>query len=391
MTTALYNSIGILIALACFFGAASVASAQTIDVVFASDPLFAGTADPLMPGDTITRSFTVTNNSSDIETVYVRTLNDSDTNDLADALAVSITDASGEVYSGQLSDLFARDNKSDSPPLGDLAPSESRAYDMNVTFAPQAGNTYQNGTAAFDLCIGFDGGNENCITGTGTPDDTDGGGGGGGGDNPDNDDDPPPGIIAGESTSTPTFTNTVIDPVVNFVRAAVLGESTTTDTGTSTSVETYEPVVTRTGSAAGVFLSNEYCTLWWLLLLVLISCAWSFYEDRYRNGSAASIALFNRNAIASGVYVIVLFLAELLGFLAGFWWVFAAAWGVMMIVDYRAHQAIPGWTAASRNLFFASAAGLFILTSFLFDFPCTWLPFFFVLVASGLLYFLDRT
>ena len=392
-------SSAVLFAFVLCFGYATIASAQTIDVTFESDPLFASsTSGPLMPGDTITRWFTVTNNGSETETVYVRTLNDTDTNSLADALLVSISDVSGEVYGNQLSDLFSRDAKSDSPPIGDLAPGESRTYDFDVTFAPQGGNTYQNGTAAFDFCVGFDGGNENCIIGTGDPDDDDDDdGGGGGGDNPDDDDDSPPGQIAGASTSTGPFqlAQDFVRPIADFVRGMVLGESTSTEDDTATSSETSvqnsigEP--NRTSSPTAIFIDETYCTFWWLLLLGLMLLAWSAYEDRYRHDGAVFRNLFLRNAVFVGGYAVLLFLFQILGALETFWWLFGIAFIVAMLIDYRAHEVLLSPKhIGERNLFFAGTGTFFIVTSFFFGFPCEWWPFMLVALASGLLYLFDE-
>ena len=373
--------LSILCAVLFVFGFATHASAQTIDVTFESDPLFvASTSDPIIPGDTITRWFSVTNAGGDTQTVYIRTLNDTETNDLADALLVSVRNEENvEVYAGQLSDLFSRDNKSDSPPLEDILSGATRTYDLSVTFAPQAGNTYQNGTAQFDLCIGFAGGNENCITGTGDPDDNNGGGGGGGGgnndDNPDDDDDLPPGLIAGAATSTGPFQSiqNFVRPFADFVRGTVLGESTSTDEEAATTTEgtTFNKEPERTSTATALLMDETFCTFWWLLLLALISFGWSAFEDWYRHGAGVFRDIFLRNAVFTAAYAGLLFLFQVLGWLAGLWWVFVRAGVIATIVDYRAHAAIVSIALVlQRNIYFGAMGALFILTSFFFGFPC---------------------
>lgn len=397
------------ILLACILSlfAASTATtyAQSIEVSFEQDPLFAvATSSPLMPGDAVMRWFSVANESGEMQTVYVRTVNDDDTNDLADALLVSISDTDGEVYEGQLSDLFSRDNKSDSVSLGDLAAGEMRTYDFSVTFAPVAGNTYQDGTATFDLCVGFAGGNENCITGTGGDSGDDGedsetggsgggsgGSGGGGSDNPDNDNDPAPnGIVAGERTTS--LPAQILGAVNDFIRGAARGATTESENESATSTATSSTATGRTestiaGDAAGAVTTNTSCTFWWLLLLALISLTWSVYDDRLRGSSSS---LFSRNITFASVYTVLLILSVLLGVLEAFWWVFAGAWALMTAADYRAHYSEAGWSSTNRNIFFATTGLAFTFSALMFAFPCVWWPFALIAIVSLLLYFFDR-
>lgn len=395
MTMTLRTGLTTMIVAAAMFAFGATAYAQTIEVTFESDPLFAG-GSTVMPGDTLSRFFTVENTGGDTRTAYVRTVNDTQTGNLAAALLVTISEQGGAtVYSGTLLDMFNRDTDNDAIPLGTSAAGNSQTYDFAVTFDPVSGNDYQNATAGFDLCVGFEGGNENCVTGSGNPS-SGGGGGGGSNDDDDADDDLPPGIIAGESTSTGpfTFASSIVEPVTDFVRGNILGEGTTTDdtegTVPTTTATESDMTVSRTSSPTAIFVNGEFCTLWWLLLLALMSFGWSFFEDRYRNTGTAFATLFSRQLIFTGGYVLLLFLFFVLGALETFWWLFAAAWAAMTIVDYRAHQEIGGWSPMHRNIFFAVASALLILTSFLFGFPCVWWPFLIVLVASGLLYSLER-
>ncbi|MEX2340834.1 MAG: hypothetical protein WD605_00760 [Candidatus Paceibacterota bacterium] len=330
--TNFYNKIFITsLALFLSFGFFGVAYAQTIDVDFQSDPLFPGTASPLAPGDSVSSTFTVTNTNAQAETVYIRTLNDSDTNSLADALLVSIRDENGlELYGDQLSDLFSRDNKSDSPPLESILSNQSRTYDFIVTFAPQAGNTYQDGTATFDFCVGFAGGDENCITGTGTG--TGGGGGGGGGgsggggddsDNPDDDNDPPPGQVAGVSTDAP-FWNDLINRFIDLgkggldsLREAVLGTedvnaqeevATSTDDGTA-----FDSEETGVGFIDGI----DWCKYWWLLLFLWIISSIVAYLYRRRN--VESLALVSVQVVFGVIALVLLVLSFILDIACAFW------------------------------------------------------------------------
>lgn len=391
----------VLAAAACFTYAPAV-SAQVIEVEFENEPapLFSGMTGPLMPGDTVSRSFTVKNSNTETETVYLRTLNDRDTNDLADALMVSIRDADGsEVYGNQLSDLFSRDNKSDSPSLGDIAPGEEQSYDFVVIFAPQAGNTYQDGTATFDLCVGFDGGNENCITGTGDPGDGDDGDGGGGNnsDNPDNDDDPLPGEIAGESTSTaPVFGTGGGFPLIEDFIGSVFGitaddaEATTTvgeETGEVVGTET----LAQTSAAGANFFESLDCTFLWLALIAFISISWSVIEDFFGRSANSFRIFFIRNAAFTIAYVLGLILFQYLGLLAAYWWVFAGAWVANTTFDYFGHaRAGDWWHSRRRNLYFGLGALAIIAGGYLLPLLCfVWWPFLLVLLASIVLFFFD--
>lgn len=394
-----HTALTTLATLALFFASTVTVYAQTLDVTFEQDPLFSGNTT-INPGDVVTRFFSVENTGSDTRTVYVRTLNDTQTANLAEALLVTITEdgSSLVVYDGSLYDLFIRDNKSDSAPLGSIDAGDTKTYDIAVTFDPQSGNNYQNGTAEFDFCVGFDGGNENCITGTGTTDDNpdgddDTGGSSGSSNTGGGSSDPQPGIVAGTSTSmsTPSFVDAVTQSVSNFLQGRVLGESTSTEETSTTSPEaTATGVPDRSSSPIGIVLGAEFCTLWWLLLLALISFSWSLIEDKLRKGSTGSDELFIRNAIFAGVYAVLAFLFFVFNVLDTFWWLFAGAWIIATVIDYRAHHNLPVyWEPAKRNLFFGGAGVLFILTAFVFGFPCVWWPFFLLTVGSALLYLFD--
>ncbi len=76
----------LLSALFISFLAPGVAQAQTIDVTFENEPAPLFGESNVLPGDSVSRSFTVKNTGTDDRTAYVRTINDADTNGLAGAL-----------------------------------------------------------------------------------------------------------------------------------------------------------------------------------------------------------------------------------------------------------------------------------------------------------------
>jgi hypothetical protein len=205
----------------------SAALAQGIDVTFGSDPLFL--QGDIKPGDCYTADFNVENESDQSADGYLRTYKDSQTKGLADALDVTITntDTSSSVYNGTFGDIFDKNDDSDFIPLETVAAGADNSYEIKTCFPFASGNEYQLGTADFDLCVGFSGGEEQCVAGGGADDGNDGdngtstdngnGAGGGGGFNlldrdgngtPDEDDATPDNPeVAGVSTTSPPESN----------------------------------------------------------------------------------------------------------------------------------------------------------------------------------------
>lgn len=369
-------------------GAAAAASAQVVsgnlEVQFQNMPLFSEAG--VVPGTVIARTVTVTNNGSDTEAVYT-SLDNATSTGLAEFMVLSIMEDGATVYlaTTTFDSLFTADPIA----LGSLGGGDSRTYTYRASLPSGVSGAYMNSSMGFDLIIGFEGGASV----------SDGGGGGGGGSNNDQDeedeeDDLPPGIIAGETTSLPA---SVIGAVNDFVRGLVRGEGTSTETeddATTTDDGITEAIgePNRTSSPAAILFDETYCTLVWLLILGFMLLGWSAYEDKFRFGGEAFNALFLRNAIFTGVYSALLVLFHVLGLLAGFWWLFAGAWVIMAVLDYRAHDALlPLYDTTYRTAFYGGVSALLILTSFLFGFPCDWWPFLIIMVTSGLLYIFNET
>ena len=147
---------------------AQSAFAGVIDVAFQTNPLF-GEAN-FLPGDTVTRTVTVTNTDSVAHDVYTEVVNVTD-GGLGDVIDVVVSDG-GLLFMGSFSDFAAAHQVF----LSHLDASASVVYSFAMTFRPDAGNSYGDTSLGFDFCVGFSGGPFNC---DGTTDNPPGGGGGG--------------------------------------------------------------------------------------------------------------------------------------------------------------------------------------------------------------------
>lgn len=140
----------------------------------------------------------------------------------------------------------------------------------------------------------------------------------------------------------------------------------------------------------GILFGEEYCTFWWLLLLVMISLGWSVYDDLIQHTEREYRDLFVYPAIFSGLYAVTLVFAQMIGILENVWWIFAATWIAMTALDYQAHRnLIFPWSPKLRNKAYGGASAAVILSTFIFNFPCVWWPFFLVLVTGILLLLFD--
>lgn len=146
-------------------GGIEVALAQTPTVVFEQTPLFLN-AD-VVPGDSESRTVTVTNGGTENEDVYVSVANVFSTG-LAEVMSVDVTSPSNTHFTGVFEDFFATTPIA----LGTLTPGTTRVYTFTASLPSPAGNEYQEKQLGFDLIIGFVGGGQ-------VADNPSGGGGGG--------------------------------------------------------------------------------------------------------------------------------------------------------------------------------------------------------------------
>jgi len=141
-------------------------SAQVIDVDFETSPLFSSVN--LLPGDTVVKEFTITNTSGTAQDTRLKAV-DTVLGGLENALTISIVGGSTHYF--DTLDHFYAENFVE---LENLADESSATYEVTVHFPSEKGNEYQGKATGFDLCVGFSGDNENCVTSTDsdTPDTT---------------------------------------------------------------------------------------------------------------------------------------------------------------------------------------------------------------------------
>ena len=141
-------------------------------VDFQTMPLFSQSS--MAPNDSVTRAIAVGNKDTNSESFYMEALN-SNTTGLANVLTLTVNNGQTQLYSDTLAHFFTVGRVA----LGVVAPSATTTYTATVSFISSSGNSYQNASAGFDLCIGILGGDTTC-DGSNSGGGGDGGGGGGG-------------------------------------------------------------------------------------------------------------------------------------------------------------------------------------------------------------------
>ena len=151
---------------------------DNLKVVFEQDPLF-GEVN-ILPGDGVTKTVTVTNNSGNSQDIIVDTINEVDSG-LGEALNLVIFEGGSELYNNTLANFLTSGVVS----LSNLNNNNTTVYSFTVSFDSEADNSLQEGNLGFDLCVGFSGGTILCGGSNGGGGGSNGGGGGsngGGGD-----------------------------------------------------------------------------------------------------------------------------------------------------------------------------------------------------------------
>jgi len=207
MMTRLLKTI-LIISIAIFgigllFTPSSFAQAQNLKVEFQQEPLF--NEANFLPGYNVTRWVKVTNNSSTGQKIAAETINESDPDNLAPQMNITIKEGATTLYNDTLASLFAAGDKY----LSDVAGNGGQTqYDFSVTFNSGAGDPYQGKSLGFDLLVGFQG--------------TEGGGGGGGG--------LPPGLmIFNEAEISITTTTVTITWQTNYFSTTQVLYATATE------------------------------------------------------------------------------------------------------------------------------------------------------------------
>lgn len=133
-----------------------VAAAQVprLEVTFDPNPLFS--ESNILPGDGVSGTVTVTNNSGEPQTIITEAINVVDPDDLSSNMQLTITDGDANTYydagSGTFRDFLTSGEHTLTDTLGD---GETAVYTYAVSFLSGTGNPYQGTSLNFDLCIGF--------------------------------------------------------------------------------------------------------------------------------------------------------------------------------------------------------------------------------------------
>lgn len=164
LTSLLITTTGVLVG-------ASIASAQSIEVGFGSEPLFNDLN--LAPGKSVTRFMDITNLGTKTREVLLSGTTTDACSDvcIADKLVFDVSNATSTLLHDTLSDFLSTTTEIT---LGNITSSSTEHYNLTITLDLTAGNRYQGLTTSFDVITGFS---------TSTIDDggTDGGSGGGDG------------------------------------------------------------------------------------------------------------------------------------------------------------------------------------------------------------------
>ncbi|MBI2626732.1 MAG: fibronectin type III domain-containing protein [Parcubacteria group bacterium] len=154
-----------------FIAGPSYAAPDDLVVNFESTPLF--NEANFLPGNIVTRTVEVTNNTDSSKDIIVESINVTDPDNFASALNLVISKGDDELYNDTLANFFDAGEVNLSSVTGSGG---STTYSFAVSFISGSGNDYQENELGFDIVVGFagEGGNE---------DGENGGNGGGGGGN----------------------------------------------------------------------------------------------------------------------------------------------------------------------------------------------------------------
>jgi len=153
------------------------ANAAGINAVFENTPLFSESG--IAPGKTVTRTVEVFNNNDTAENIGLEINNVIDSGNFAELLDFKVSDDSNIYFDGLFKDFISGGQKS----LNSISSNDSNKYYLSIGFKESATNEYQGASIGFAICVGFEGGNQDCdgnVTGGGSSGGGSGSGGGGG-------------------------------------------------------------------------------------------------------------------------------------------------------------------------------------------------------------------
>lgn len=125
----------------------SAKAGTIVDILFEHSPLFGETN--LVPGDTVTRSVTVTSKAADNLIITTNAANVINTGGLGDRLNLTINKGAVNLYTGTMSAFFAAGVVD----LGILTPGQTGIYEYTVSFDSASGNNFQDKTLSFDVSV----------------------------------------------------------------------------------------------------------------------------------------------------------------------------------------------------------------------------------------------
>ncbi|KXK07624.1 MAG: Hemolysin, chromosomal [Microgenomates bacterium OLB22] len=124
------------------------ASASDISVEFADQPLFS--LRDMTPGDTIEKHFTLRNNTSAPQQVFLKLKKKSGLKDLEEVLSMTIKERAVMHKKSSLTDAMTEDGVS----IITLKPQATATLTLELLFDQTAGNEYQGGSIIFDVVFG---------------------------------------------------------------------------------------------------------------------------------------------------------------------------------------------------------------------------------------------
>lgn len=133
-----------------FAAGPSYAAPDDLVVQFESIPLF--NEANFLPGNMVTRTARVTNNTASLKGIIVESINVTDTDDFASALNLVISEGETDLYSDTLADFFDAGEVDLSPLAGSGG---FTTYSFSISFISSSGNDYQKNDLGFDIVIGF--------------------------------------------------------------------------------------------------------------------------------------------------------------------------------------------------------------------------------------------
>ena len=136
-----------------FFPQPANAELGDLEVIFSHDPLFQEIN--ILPGDSATETFTVTNNTEEEKTIGIEFIGTS-THELDEMLYFAIEEDGNIIYGGPsdpktLTDLLNLGEIS----LTNILPNSTTAMTISANFDTRAGNPYQLKASIFDIKVGF--------------------------------------------------------------------------------------------------------------------------------------------------------------------------------------------------------------------------------------------